>query len=731
MTLSLWRYSHLVLALSSALFLVVASVTGVVLAFEPITESIKNYDVVSLKEVSLAETITNLKKEHIEVLQIRVTSDDFVMASLVNEEGETVKHYIHPITGELLGKVEEKSAVFKWMTNLHRSLFLKSIGRFFVGFVSLLLCFIAITGLLLLAQRQGGFFKLYGKVREREFNQRYHVILGRWLLLPLILVAVTGVYLSMEKFNLLPENEQQLDWSATGNKSLGNLPIAEQKFFKETTLSEIKNVNFPFSNDAMDYYEIALDDRKVLVHQYTGEVLSEIAYPFTHLASLWSLKWHTGEGNILWSLILLLASASILFFIFSGSAMYLKRRRRKHAPLLVDNIGTSEYIILVGSESGNTFSFASAFAKALKETKKSVAVTTLNEYASFPKATNIIVFTATYGDGDAPTNARKFESVFHRIDQPNSIQFTVVGFGSTDYPKFCQFAIKVDGLLHSKSTHKPLMPLVKIDEQSDLAFTDWINNWNVYTGMNLRVKLPHQKKKPKKDESFIVIERTSLNVDNTALLRLSPKNKARFQSGDLLNIIPPEDTFARQYSIAKINGDILLSIKWHPNGICSTYLCTLKVGDSIAARIEKNEKFHFPAKAPFVWLVANGTGIAPYLGMVHNNDKIPLRLTWGGRTAASFDCYQEILERPLSRERIKDYQLTFSQDNDKAYVQNVLVNQKVEVAKTLKEGGVFMLCGSLAMQHAVLDVLEDITTTVLKQPLSDFENNGQLLMDCY
>jgi sulfite reductase (NADPH) flavoprotein alpha-component len=731
MTRSLWRYSHLVLALSSALFLVIASATGGILAFEPITKSIKNYDVVSLKEVSLAQVITALQNEQIEVLKITITSDEFVTASLVNERGEMAHHYIHPTTGELLGKVAEKLPVFRWVTNLHRSLFLKGLGRFFVGLVSLLLCFIAVTGLLLLAQRQGGFLKLYSKVRERDFNQRYHVIFGRWLLLPLIIIAATGVYLSVEKFNLLPENSQELDWSVSNNSDLEHKPITQQKFFAETNLSDVRNVNFPFSENESDYYEITLRDRDVLVHQYSGAILSEISHPFTQLASRWSLQLHTGDGSLLWSIILAISSASVLFFIFSGISMYVKRRKKKETSLVLNTIDESEIILFVGSETGNTVRYASAFAKAIKAIEKRVAITTLNEYRSYPKAKYIVVFTATYGNGDAPSNARKFEHLIGEVKQTNPIQFGVVGFGSTDYPKYCQFAIKVDGLLHSNSNLKPVHPLVKINNQSDSAFEDWVHTWNVHTGMNLEISLRHQKRTSKKKQFFTVMERTALNIENTALLRLRPKKGEPFQSGDLLNVIPPEDKFARPYSIAKIGGDILLSIKWHPKGVCSSYLCTLKKGDTISAKIENNVKFHFPKQAASVWLVANGTGIAPYLGMLHTNTNISTKLTWGGRTEASFDCYRGILETSLSRKQIDTFQFAFSEAKEKNYVQDILQKQHVEVAKMLREGGVFMLCGSLAMQNAVLDTLDGITRTQLEQPLSDFENNGQLLMDCY
>jgi sulfite reductase (NADPH) flavoprotein alpha-component len=108
-----------------------------------------------------------------------------------------------------------------------------------------------------------------------------------------------------------------------------------------------------------------------------------------------------------------------------------------------------------------------------------------------------------------------------------------------------------------------------------------------------------------------------------------------------------------------------------------------------------------------------------------------VKLTWGGRTKASFNCYQEVLENTHPSKQLRSCQLAFSQTKENEYVQDILLKQQTEVVKTLKEGGIFMLCGSIVMQHSVLDTLEEITTTKLQQPLSDFENNGQILMDCY
>ncbi len=76
----------------------------------------------------------------------------------------------------------------------------------------------------------------------------------------------------------------------------------------------------------------------------------------------------------------------------------------------------------------------------------------------------------------------------------------------------------------------------------------------------------------------------------------------------------------------------MLSIKKHQLGVCSSYLRQLRVGDFITSKIQQNKDFHFPNRAKEVILIANGTGIAPFLGMIEKNNKTKVHLFWGGRT---------------------------------------------------------------------------------------------------
>src|SRR5690606_12126108 len=107
------------------------------------------------------------------------------------------------------------------------------------------------------------------------------------------------------------------------------------------------------------------------------------------------------------SIILLLASASIIFFMYSGFVMTLKRRKKVATSSAMPDKDECEYIILVGSETGSTFDFARRLYNAMNALGKQVFMTELNNYSTYAKAKNLIILTATYGEGESPTNARK------------------------------------------------------------------------------------------------------------------------------------------------------------------------------------------------------------------------------------------------------------------------------------------------------------------------------------
>ena len=732
MTISIWRFSHLTLAISSALFILIACLTGIILAFEPISNKINRYNIVDVNSFSIAETITALENEHEEIITINVDENDFVSVSVITSNGKSEAFYINPKTGKKIGNIIQKSSIFEFATNLHRSLFLKSTGRFIIGVISLLLLLITITGSFLIAKRQGGFKKIFSKIIKEDFNQYSHIILSRYSFIPIVIITLTGVYLSLEKFSLLPKDTSVHEKIAKKTSPLDINPT-DFLIFKSTKLSAVKELEFPFSSDKEDYFYLKLKNKEIAIHQKNGQIISEKKQGLVTLGSYYSLILHTGEGSIVWSIVLLLSCFAMLFFIFSGFSMTLKRRKHKTTINNKNTKDEAEFIILVGSETGSTFNFANAFYKGLLGLEKKVFITTLNEYTPYKKAQNIVIFTATYGDGEAPINANKFVENINKINQQNILKFAVVGFGSRAYPEFCKFAILVHASLQLHSNFIPTIPIYKIDNESFNSFQAWLKEWSFNNQLEFNIHEEDIKKTSEKNIEFKVIKKTELNADDTFLIQLEPIKKVKFTSGDLLSVTPENESRSRLYSIAKINNTLLLSIKKHEFGLCSSHFNSLNTNDKITASIQNNKKFHFPKKTKELILIANGTGIAPFLGMMNErNSKTKIHLFWGGRTKKSFEIYKNYINTALEEKVLTSFYTAFSQENKETiYVQNIISMHAEFFANTLKKGNCIMICGSINMQKGVDRALEKITENNLNIPLEVFKENNQIQTDCY
>ena len=151
-------------------------------------------------------------------------------------------------------------------------------------------------------------------------------------------------------------------------------------------------------------------------------------------------------------------------------------------------------------------------------------------------ATHLIIFTSTYGSGGPPANASDFEDAFEDVEPLNPLKFAVLAFGSTSFQDFCQFGVDVDGWLESKTHFERLLPIVKVNNQSDSDFRGWLSLWNRTSNMDIQIDLKSSNKKASKTQDFTIIENQEISGDETHLIKLRPKNDVKFQSGDLLSV---------------------------------------------------------------------------------------------------------------------------------------------------------------------------------------------------
>lgn len=731
MTISIWRYSHLTLAVSSFLFIALASITGIILAFEPVLQKTQPYRAADFNQITVAEMIPALKKEYAEITDVTIDANQFVIAKVINENGDEATLYVNPKTGKALGSVPKENAFFKWVTTLHRSLFLHETGRIFIGITAFLLFLIASTGTVLVIQRQRGIKRFFTRIVKENFAQYYHVILGRLALIPILIITITGTYLSLVRFELVPPDKKimhDIDFDAIRSEPLQKM--ADFKVFQNMPLSDVQSIEFPFSEDVEDYFTFKLKDKELVVNQVTGDVLSEIAYSKTTVFSNLSLTLHTGRSSAVWAIVLAIAAANILFFIYSGFVITFKRRgnrvRNKY------KAEESRFVILVGSENGTTFRFANAVQQQLLKQGEKSYITEVNNYTVFPKAEQLILITATYGLGEAPTNAKKFLTLLEKQPQQQNVKFSVLGFGSKSYPDFCKFAFEANNGLNLQSWAEPLLEVHTVNDKSPDDFQRWANLWSEKAGVTFPESTLDFKLKPKSLQTFTVVSKTQVvHTDGAFLITIKPDRKLKFSSGDLLAIYPADDHRERLYSVGKVNDMLQLSVKLHPEGLGSSFLYRLKTGESLKGRIEPNKHFHFPTKTQKVIMISNGTGIAPFLGMLSENKGTDCFLYCGFRGKTSFALYNEGIEDYLTNGKLKELHLAYSREGAKQYVKDLLARDSAFIAETLQSDGVIMICGSLAMQQNVMALLEEICKMHNGMELSHYQSRNQIVTDCY
>ena len=729
MTLSIWRYAHLSLAILSSAFLVILSITGVILAVDAINEKSPAYKVENFDNITLAQVLPTLREHYFEIIEIKVDHNDFVTIDAMDEDGNSIKSYIDPTTGKKIGEIVPKSDFINWVTALHRSLFLKETGRAIVGVVSFLLMLISISGLILIVKRQQGILNFFIKVNKDSFSQYFHVVTGRWLLIPVLIIALTGTLIFLARLEPLVGQPKEIEHQAKENLQPKDLKDIE--FFKNTKLSSVEKIEFPFiPDDEAEPFIVHLRKKSVSVNQVNGSIISESLNPYSAIVEKFNIDLHTGRTNVIWAAILGIASLNILFFIWSGFVITFKRTKTK--------IGKNKYkaneaeiILLVGSENGSTVGFASKIQEQFLANGKKSFIAQMNQYEIYPKAKQLIIFTSTYGIGDAPANAKKFEQLITQFPQNQSIEFSVVGFGSRAYSDYCGYAIKVDNWLNDQKWATRLLDLKTINDKSPEEFTNWVTAYKETTNIPLATTPAMYVGKATKLKNVKVISTTKVTEED-ATFKVVLDVKEKFKSGDLLAIYPESNHKERLYSVGKVDNKLQLIVKLHEFGLGSQYLYNLVQNSTIKARIVKNKAFRFP-KASKIVMIANGTGIAPFLGMIdENSKKVETHLYCGFRHHnETTKSYQEFATKQISTNHLSQFHIAFSREENKQYVMDLVNRDAKFFAETLQNGGILMICGALKMQHDVEKVLEEICQQHLKKSFEEFKTNGQFLTDCY
>lgn len=735
------RKIHSLPGLIAAVLVAFMALTGALLSLQP---ALEHFGTPAPKSsVSVAELAANVAASHEGVQRIVETASGSTIVYSSGANG-AVANLVDPTTGHDLGTYQS-SGFFSFLTELHRSLFLGQAGHAVAGIGALALVVLAISGILMLVSRLGGWSKLFATARG-TLRQRLHVDIGRIAVLGLMLSALTGVYMSLVSFGLISDGTAGLGLSFPPAGS-GTTPVAisELSALQSISLTDLRELVFPSPADAADVFTVTTGSGSGYVDQSTGEMLQFTANNIGQTIYQAFYTLHTGQGIWWLGLVLGVTALTLPLMAVSGALIWWARTRNR--PRLAGNAapGHADTVILVGSEGNATWGFASELHDQLRKAGANVHTAEMNSFGrGYPRATRLIILTSTFGNGTAPASAKRFLAQAARLKTAPAFAYTVLGFGDHSFQHFSAYAELVDSSL-SELGWKRFHALTHIDRQSSQAFAQWGMSLGQRFGKHLVLKyLPPQPKTVPLQlidrveygveiQAPTVILRFALPAEKRGLFGLGKPALPRFEAGDLLGIVPPGFAIPRYYSLASGSKDgfIEICVRKQQGGICSEFLFGLDEGGTIDAFIRHNSDFRpAPGRKPVV-MVANGTGVAPFVGFIWNNKrKRPMHLYWGGRRPDSDFLYDNSLSTCVADHRLTTRVNAFSRSADHVYVQDRIAADPENIRQLVASGAQFMICGSKDMANAVANAIDEILAP-LGDSIDHLRAQGRYLEDVY
>ncbi|EZI28080.1 PepSY domain-containing protein [Pseudomonas extremaustralis] len=724
------RQFHSLPGLIAALLVMLLAISGAVLSVNPALERLHGTSTAA-GQVNVGQLAGRIANHFPGVEQIQRTASGTVII-YYNQDGQAGAQTVDPLTGQGLGAYEP-SAVSRWVKDLHRSLFMGTVGHGIAGVGAFVMLLLSVSGALLLARRLGGLRNLLRPLRG-SFSQRWHAEVGRLALLGLLLSALSGLYMCATTFGLIADGSQA-EPAFPAHISVGaTQPVANLQALQATDLNDLRELVYPSPGNPEDVFSLRTAQGDGYVDPVSGELLAYQPHDSMHDLYQLIYQLHTGEG--LWWLGLILGVCALSVPLMSVTGMLLWWRRRKAAPKIRHNspAHAADSVILVGSENNGTWGFANTLHAALHQAGHRVHSAAMNEWTGeYRAAQRLFILTATHGDGDAPASATQFLARLKRLGLKPGLPFAVLGFGDRQFPRFCQYAHQVqDAMVQVGGT--PLLGLETVNRQSSQEFARWGDALAVPLGHDL--PLIHTAQRPSTCQlelSERIVYGEAVNAP-THVLRFKAKGGLpRFQAGDLVGIFLPDNPAPRFYSLASCADDGVLEIcvRKHPGGLCSGFLHDLEIGGSVEAFIQPNPQFRPASGAHPVILIGAGTGIGPLAGFIrHNTAKHPMHLYWGGRNPASDFLYEPELNRYLADHRLTALRAAFSQVQDRSYVQDRLLSDALALRRLIEKGAQVLVCGSREMAKGVMHALDEVLAP-LNLSVQALKTQGRYREDVY
>lgn len=199
---------HLWLGLLSSIIVFIVCLTGSIYTFKNQIIDVYNYDLVYVKPkkepfISLDTIHQQFKERQLSINQITIPAqkNKSFLVSYTDIDLNSGTYYVHPFSGKILGTGDYSLvSFFEIILDIHKTLLVNEVGKQIVGASILIFVFMLFSGFVLwlpkkLSQLKNG-LKIKFKARFYRLNYDLHKVLGFYSLLLLLLIAITGLYVS-------------------------------------------------------------------------------------------------------------------------------------------------------------------------------------------------------------------------------------------------------------------------------------------------------------------------------------------------------------------------------------------------------------------------------------------------------------------------------------------------------------------------------------------------------
>ncbi|SFU21071.1 PepSY domain-containing protein [Sedimentitalea nanhaiensis] len=733
------RALHKFPGLIAALLIVIMTLSGAVLSVLPAVEVVQA-PAQSDPTLTVATLADRIAITYPGVEQIRRAPSGQITAFYF-DAGQPGAVVIDPATGVGVANYEP-SAFKRWMTNLHRSLFLDDAGRLAAAAGAASLLVLSISGLMLTARRVGGWRRFFSRLRGPLMG-RLHVEVARVTVIGLLFSSATALFMTASTFDLLPQGSSPVFPTKVSGQT-GAEP-GTMALLRDTPVETLREFTFPYPDDPTDVFMLKTNTGEGYLDQGTGETLiwADAGPSQRFIETIYML--HTGQGMAWLGVVLGLMALGAPFMAATGVILWVQARRAR--PRIKGNVATgqADTILLVGSEGGSTWGFAATLHDALTQAGHKAHAASMSQFvpSRYGRAERVIVLAATYGEGAAPASAKGFLDRLATLPKAPEMPLAVLGFGDSKFSEFCAYAVDVTRMAAEKGWEQ-MLPMATIDRQSPQEFARWGRDLGNALGQPL--ELSHSAAIPR-SHTLTLISRRDYGAEMqtpAAILRFAIpkvghwarfKGRAlgRFSSGDLLGIIPEGSHVPRFYSLAsgRADGFIEICVSRHPGGLCSGQLLDLAVGDKVQGFIRQNPDFRPVRGRKPVILIGAGTGIGPLAGFARaNNSGRPMHLYFGARHPDSDLFYEREMKNWQKERKLTSVTNAFSRTSSRTYVQDALRADAERIAKLISEGAQVLVCGGRDMAAGVTDALSDILAPAGLTPAT-LKAEGRYVEDTY